>query len=109
MYEFTFLIEDVKALKPLEKTLESFDGKKLNEENWGKRLLSYPIEKATAAEYFTWHIQLDKHKLDEFKKKLNYDTIVMRYLILNTDHAPKATQKRKAAEAAPVTEPEKTV
>ena len=51
MYEFTFLLEDSKALKPLEEVLTSFKGKKINEQPWGKRLFAYPIAKHTSAEY----------------------------------------------------------
>lgn len=87
-YEFTFLVEDAKALKPVEKALESFSGKRLNENAWGKRLLAYPINKITGAEYYTWQIQIDPNQLEEFKKKLNYDKLVLRYLLLNQEHTP---------------------
>lgn len=84
-YEFTFLVEDAKALKPVEKALVSFSGKKLNENPWGKRLLAYPINKIVSAEYFTWHIQIETDQLEEFKKKLNYDKLVLRYLFLGQE------------------------
>lgn len=87
-YEFTFLVEDAKAVKPVEKALESFSGKKLNDNAWGKRLLAYPINKITGAEYYTWHIQIESEQLEEFKQKLNYDKLVLRYLFLNHDHTP---------------------
>ncbi len=96
MYEFTFLLEDSKALKPLEEVLTSFKGKKINEQPWGKRLFAYPIAKHTSAEYYTWNIQIASDKLDEFKKKLNYDNILIRYLILTVDERPKKGEKRAA-------------
>ncbi len=95
-YEFTFLVEDAKAITPVEKALESFSGKKLNENAWGKRLLAYPIDKVTGAEYYTWHIQIETDKLEDFKKKLNYDKLVLRYLLLAQEEMPeKSTKKEK--------------
>lgn len=87
-YEFTFLVEDTKAVKAVEKALESFSGKKLQENAWGKRLLAYPINKVTSAEYITWNIEIGVDELEQFKQKLNYDKLVLRYLILNQEHAP---------------------
>ncbi len=94
-YEFTFLVEDAKAVKPVEKALESFSGTKLNENPWGKRLLAYPINKVTGAEFYTWHIQIESEQLEEFKKKLNYDKLVLRYLFLNQEHTPVIKPKKE--------------
>lgn len=94
-YEFTFLVEDAKATKAVEKALESFSGKKLNEDAWGKRLLAYPINKVTGAEYFTWHIQIGPNELDQFKQKLNYDKLVLRYIFLNQEHSPVQNPKKE--------------
>lgn len=95
MYEFTFLVDDSKALKTLETALNSFDGKKINEKAWGKKLLAFPINKNTSAEYYTWQIEMEPAKLKEFKTKLNYENIVMRYLLLNADHIAKVSKKKK--------------
>jgi small subunit ribosomal protein S6 len=109
-YEFTFLVEDAKATKAVEKALESFSGKKLNENAWGKRLLAYPINKVVGAEYFTWHIQIGATELDQFKQKLNYDNLVLRYLFLNQEHTPVQKEKKvvKTKEKEEVKEPEAT-
>ncbi|HRN70359.1 MAG TPA: 30S ribosomal protein S6 [Candidatus Woesebacteria bacterium] len=97
-YEFTFLVEDAKAVTALEKALESFSGKKLQENAWGKRLLAYPIDKVTGAEYFTWNIEIGIKELEQFKQKLNYDKLVLRYLILNQEHTPESTPKKAKTE-----------
>ena len=101
-YEFTFLVDDAKGLKQVEKALESHGGKKLSEKPWGKRLLAFPINNLTAAEYYTWTIQMEAKQVDTFKKILNYDKLVMRYLILGQDDMPeapvKAVKKEKKTE-----------
>lgn len=94
-YEFTFMVEDAKAIPPVEKALESFSGKKVNENAWGKRLLAYPINKVTGAEYYTWVIQIEPEKIGDFKKKLNYDKLVLRYLLLGQEELPEKNTKKE--------------
>jgi len=81
-FEFTFLVNDKKSVTNLEAVLESYNGKKINEESLGKRLLAYPIDKNESAEYFVWQIELEKNVVKDFKQKLNFDKVVMRYLML---------------------------
>ncbi|KKQ37144.1 MAG: 30S ribosomal protein S6 [Candidatus Roizmanbacteria bacterium GW2011_GWA2_37_7] len=81
-FEFTFLVDDQKSIKAVEDILALYKGKKVTEESLGKRLLEYPIDKKTSAEYFVWQIELDKASVKEFKQKLNFDKVVMRYLLL---------------------------
>ena len=95
-YELTFLVEDPKTLKKLDEMLISFSGKKMQEQAWGKRLLAYPINKKTAAEYYTWNIQIDPSKLNEFKTKLNYENLLVRYLFLSQDEVPVQSKKKVA-------------
>jgi len=84
-YEFTFLVEDSKSIIKLEETLQLYKGKKIKEESLGKKLLAYPIHKKTAAEYYTWLISLDKKMVKDFKQKLNFENVVMRYLMLERE------------------------
>ncbi len=88
-YEFTFLVPETAATEKLEKAMESLKGKKLDGTSWGKRLLAYPINKKTDAHYFTWFIQMDRSNIAEFKKKLQYDKIVLRYLLIEKDYTKK--------------------
>ncbi len=82
MYEFTFLVEDEKETQALTDILAEVKGKVNQEQKWGKRLLSYPIKKRTSAVYVTWHIDIDSKNLAEFKKKLNFNDKVLRFLLL---------------------------
>ena len=97
-YEFTFLVSETEATKKLEKALESFKGKKLDETSWGKRLFAYPINKKTDAHYFTWNIHIEPSDIAEFKKKLQYDKLVIRYLLMEKDY----TQKQKKSKVKKV-------
>lgn len=81
-FELTFLVNDKKSVANLEEVLKSYNGKKINEESLGKRLLAYPIDKNESAEYFVWQIELEKNVVKDFKQKLNFDKVVMRYLML---------------------------
>ena len=81
-FEFTFLVNDKKSVTNLEEVLKSYNGKKINEESLGKRLLAYPIDKNESAEYIVWQIELEKNVVTDFKQKLNFDKVVMRYLML---------------------------
>ena len=94
-YEFTFLVPETAATTKLEKALESLKGKKLDEKAWGKRLFAYPIDKKTDAYYFTWYIQIDSASIAQFKKKLQYDKLVIRYLLIEKDYTQKVQKKTK--------------
>ena len=82
MYEFTFLVEDEKETKALTDLLTATKGKTIQEQKWGKRALAYSIKKRESAYFFTWDIELDPKHLSEFKKKLNFNEGILRYLIL---------------------------
>lgn len=92
-YEITFLSEDKKESENLLKLLESMSGVKKSEKSWGKRTLAYPIDKKSDAEYNTWTIELTKAKMSDFKKKLNFEKVVMRYLILEQPKVKKEEAK----------------
>lgn len=84
-FELTFLVDDKNAVKKLEELLTSYKGKKIKEESLGKKLLAYPIDKKESAEFIVWTIELDKTAVKDFKQKLNFEKIVMRYLMLQKD------------------------
>jgi ribosomal protein S6 len=53
-YEFTFLLPEEAEVEPIKTLVESLSGKISEEQKWGKRQLSYPIQKKYQAFYFTW-------------------------------------------------------
>lgn len=85
MYELTFLLNEEAELKSIKELLESLEGKIVSEQSLGEKPLAYPIKKQNQAKYFTWKIQIKPNKLAEFKKKLNYNEKLLRYLLLKVE------------------------
>jgi small subunit ribosomal protein S6 len=81
-YEFTFLLENETYEEDIKKIIQELKGEIKDETKWGKRTLSYPIDKKSSAYYFTHKIEFEPKSLSEFKKKLNFSDKIMRYLIL---------------------------
>lgn len=84
-YELTFVVENPKNVELVKKMITSLKGKVNDEKHWGKLEFAYPIDKLTAADYFTWQVQMDTKSLAEFKQKLNFDNDIIRFLLLKTD------------------------
>lgn len=84
-YELTFLVENPKNVEKVKKAITSLKGKVNDEKHWGKIEFSYPIDKLTAADYFTWQLEMDTTSLAELKQKLNFDDDIIRFLLLKTD------------------------
>lgn len=81
-YEFTFLLENKDHEEEIKNTIEEMKGAIKEQSPWGKKTLSYPIRKKSVAYYYTYKIELDPSSLSEFKKRLNFNDKIMRYLIL---------------------------
>lgn len=84
-YEFTFLVDDEAEVKNLKSVIDSYEGKIESEKNWGERELAFTIDKKNKAKYYTWRISLSPKDLFDFKKKLNFNDKLMRYLILKAE------------------------
>ena len=85
MYELTFLLNEEAELKAIKSLLESLEGKIISEKNWGEMPLAYPIKKQREAKYFTWKVDIATSKISEFKRKLNFNEKLLRYLLLKVD------------------------
>ncbi|PIV09007.1 30S ribosomal protein S6 [Candidatus Roizmanbacteria bacterium CG02_land_8_20_14_3_00_36_15] len=81
-YEFTFLLNEEEELKKIKELITSLNGKINQEESWGKKTLAFPIKKNRSASFYQWIIELAKPQIKEFKEKLNFNTKIIRYLIL---------------------------
>lgn len=84
-YEFVFLLNAKEELKTLKEFITSLSGKVVEEKTLGKKNLTYPIKKQTSAEFYEWRIQLNKDKLNEFKKKIGFNEKLLRYLLLKVE------------------------
>lgn len=81
-YELTLLLEKEADLKNIKDLISSLKGKIEKEEKWGEKTLAYPIGKNKKAFYFNLIISIDKKNVKELRKKLNFETKIIRYLIL---------------------------
>ena len=54
-------------------------------EDWGKRQLSYPINKVTKANYTLMNIECTKNILNKLSTSLRFNDAIIRYLIIKVD------------------------
>jgi len=81
-YELTFLLNEESELKKLKELLKTLDIKLLAEESWGKKTLAYAIKKQLTATYYNWKLDIKRTQIAELKKRLNYNEVLIRYLLL---------------------------
>ncbi|MCX7996477.1 MAG: 30S ribosomal protein S6 [Patescibacteria group bacterium] len=81
-YELTVLVRNEGDIEPVKKIVAGYKGEIVEETKWGKRELAYPIKKETEAFYFTYQLKLDPGIIADFKKKMNYEESIVRYLLL---------------------------
>ena len=84
-YDFTFLLNEEAELKTIKNLIISIKGKITKEDSWGKKTLSFPIKKMRIANFYNWQIEMETKVMKEFKKKLDYNEELIRYLILNSE------------------------
>lgn len=80
-YELTFLLKEEAEKKNIKGLIETF-GKIIKEESWGEKILAYPIKKNKRAYFFNWLIEIPQDKVKSFREKLNFDSKIIRYLLL---------------------------
>ncbi len=73
-------------------------------EDWGRRLLAYPIIKAYKAHYVLMNIETSQETLDELARGFRYNDAILRHLILKrkeavTTETPIMVEKKKEAKS----------
>jgi len=92
-YEIVFLVhpdqsEQVPAMLDRYRSIIEADGGKIHRlEDWGRRLLAYPINKVHKAHYVLLNIECDKKALDELNSAFRFNDAVIRNLIIKRDEA----------------------
>ena len=81
-YTLTFLLNGEEELKTLKSLLESFKAKLVKEEDWGEKNLAYQIRKLYRSHYYHWQFEIDDEKINELRRKLDFDEKLVRYLLL---------------------------
>ena len=92
-YEIVFLVhpdqsEQVPAmLDRYRKMIEGSEGKIHRLEDWGRRQLAFPIEKAHKAHYVLLNIECVRATLDELVSAFRFNDAVLRHLVIQRDEA----------------------
>ncbi len=87
-YEVVFLVhpdqsEQVPAMiERYRSMIESQEGKIHRLEDWGRRQLAYPIQKAHKAHYVLMNIECNKATLDELESAFRFNDAVLRNLVM---------------------------
>ncbi len=85
-YEFVFLLNDEEELNTIKDLFKAASGKLLGEKTWGKKTLAYSIKKNKTATFYEWQFEIDPKQLIDFKKKLNFNEKLIRYLLLKIEN-----------------------
>ena len=92
-YEIVFLVhpdqsEQVPAMLERYRTIIEADGGSIHRlEDWGRRLLAYPINKVHKAHYVMINVECDQKALDELNSAFRFNDAVIRNLIMKRDDA----------------------
>jgi len=65
------------------KTVISKSGKVLQEDNWGKKTLAYPIKKETSGYYYLLTFEIGPEKVSQLDNILKLNENIIRYLLIS--------------------------
>ncbi len=82
-YDFVFLLNQEEELANLKSLIASVDGTVTNEKTHGKKSLAYPIKGVSEAALYEWNVTLPPKGASELKKKLAFNEVLIRYLLLD--------------------------
>jgi ribosomal protein S6 len=84
LYQLVLITKEDKEeiLTKIKKIILDLKGKIISQEKWGRKVLAYRVKKLDYACYFLWKISLIKITIQEFKKKLDFNEEIVRYLLL---------------------------
>ena len=92
-YEIVFLVhpdqsEQVPAMIERYKTLiEAGNGTIHRLEDWGRRMLAYPIKDLVKAHYVLFNIECDQAVLNELVDAFRFNDAILRHLVMRRDEA----------------------
>ena len=109
-YEIVFLVhpdqsEQVPAMVDRYKSsIETAGGTIHRHEDWGRRLLAYPIQKIHKAHYVMLNVECGQDSLDELTNTFRFNDAVIRHMVIRRKKAltePSLMAKREEAAPAP--------
>lgn len=71
--------------KKLKQTITSVGGVVVKENDWGTKHLAYPVKHEQSGHYFSWDLELSGSAVREMRRLLNFETKLLRYLLLQVD------------------------
>ena len=92
-YEIVFMVhpdqsEQVSAMVDRYKSvIEAGGGKIHRQEDWGRRILAYPINKILKAHYVLMNIETNQETLDELVSAFRFNDAVLRHMVLACNEA----------------------
>ena len=92
-YEIVFLVhpdqsEQVPAMVDKYKSgIESKGGSIHRYEDWGRRLLAYPVQKIHKAHYILMNVECDQESLDELTNTFRFNDAVIRHMVIRRKKA----------------------
>lgn len=92
-YEIVFLVhpdqsDQVSAMVDRYKTMiENGEGKVHRLEDWGRRILAYPINKILKAHYVLMNIETNQEILDELVSAFRFNDAVLRHMVISCKEA----------------------
>lgn len=66
----------------IKKIVDTVKAKVIKETNWGMRKLLYPVKKESVGYYFIFTLSMDEKAIKELQRLLNFETSLLRYLLL---------------------------
>ncbi len=81
-YELTIILNNKEELKSVKDLITALKGKIDKEEDWGEKTLAYSIKNNRSAHFFNYQINMEQLQVSEFKKRLNFNEKILRYLLL---------------------------
>jgi small subunit ribosomal protein S6 len=112
-YEIVFIVhpdqsEQVPAMVERYKGMVSNNGGNVHRlEDWGRRQLTYPIQKIHKAHYVMMNIECDQKTLDEIEDAFKFNDAVLRHLTVKMDRAvtePSAMMKEEKSKSLSTTQ-----
>lgn len=92
-YEIVFLVhpdqsEQVGAMvERYRQQIENAGGKIHRFEDWGRRMLAYPIQKLVKAHYILMNIECSAETLAELESNFRFNDAILRHLTIRRDEA----------------------
>ena len=112
-YEIVFIVhpdqsEQVPAMVERYKGMVSNNGGSIHRlEDWGRRQLTYPIQKIHKAHYVMMNIECDQKTLDEIEDAFKFNDAVLRHLTVKMELAvtePSAMMKEEKSKSLSTTQ-----